>query len=569
MKVSLVREWDRWSSPAATGSNRDIEDFLMKNGIDANAGLPLSTRIAKYLSRKLGLPEGTLAKKIYAWRPLTVMADVFGAGSHVFVSRSLFTCYNKIRLTDGIKKEDKFRAMALAVADELPVLLEICEASYTHVVQPVLKPLSPGNSIMQDLSRDLRIPGVQMATDGDLNSLRKTSIPELLGICIPPGGFIEELGSVTGGDTDAGTALIRRQFNLHEHHEDGEDSASDDDDDDDNETLTRVHDQLADVFIQLRGLEFPEIGALGMPTPESPDIALRHRPLPVEVALQDIENLNPTAFFPEKSTFKTAHEYIRALLRLGHNRLSKTRNLGMNSREAASEVIFAYNEFFKHAGKRWIRGLTKPNEGPFVLMHCDMALHGSNLLWDEELNLIAAIDWEWCHTVPVSCFVPPAWLNGFFPNPIRQMCFFGAFHLCEIKGLCQSISDISQACFPQSPLAQEWDHLPLEPFQSVVLALLYPETIDDIFWKFIIYKIFTSPQSEVVNWKLERFLEEPDIKRFIDCMADQAKYDEAFRAYVQEYREPLDYRCWNCQREEQNFNILQELPRLSPPPSTG
>ncbi|RTE68169.1 hypothetical protein BHE90_017454, partial [Fusarium euwallaceae] len=223
MKVSLVREWDRWSSPAATGSNRDIEDFLIKNGIDANAGLPLSTRIAKYLSRKLGLPEGTLAKKIYAWRPLTVMADVFGAGSYVFVSRSLFTCYNKIRPTDGIKKEDKFRAMALAVADELPVLLEICEASYTHVVQPVLKPLSPGNSIMQDLSRDLRIPGVQMATDGDLNSLRKTSIPELLGICIPPGGFVEELGSVTGGDADTGTALIRRQFNLHEHHEDGED----------------------------------------------------------------------------------------------------------------------------------------------------------------------------------------------------------------------------------------------------------------------------------------------------------------------------------------------------------
>ncbi|EMT67896.1 hypothetical protein FOC4_g10000075, partial [Fusarium odoratissimum] len=88
--------------------------------------------------------------------------------------------YFKIHPTDGIKKEDKFRAMALAVADELPNLLEICKASYKHVVQPVLKPLLPGNN-MQDLSRDLRVPGVQMATDGDLHSLRKTSIPELLG----------------------------------------------------------------------------------------------------------------------------------------------------------------------------------------------------------------------------------------------------------------------------------------------------------------------------------------------------------------------------------------------------
>jgi len=226
MKVSLVREWDRWSSPAATGSNGDIEDFLTKNGIDANAGLTLSTRIAKYLSRKLSLPDGTLAKKIYAWRPLTVMADVFGGGIYVFVSRSLFTCYNKIRSTEGIKKEDKFRAMALAVADELPDLLEICKASYTHVVQPVLKPLLPGDS-MQDLSGDLRVPGVQMATDGDLYSLRKTSIPELLGVRIPPGGFVEELDSVTGGDADdAETTLVRRQSNLHEHHEDDDDNDS-------------------------------------------------------------------------------------------------------------------------------------------------------------------------------------------------------------------------------------------------------------------------------------------------------------------------------------------------------
>ena len=50
---------------AITGSNKDIEDFLVKNGIDTNTGLALLTRIAKYLSRKLGLPEGTLAKKIY------------------------------------------------------------------------------------------------------------------------------------------------------------------------------------------------------------------------------------------------------------------------------------------------------------------------------------------------------------------------------------------------------------------------------------------------------------------------------------------------------------------------
>ncbi|RBR24104.1 uncharacterized protein FIESC28_03103 [Fusarium coffeatum] len=231
MKVTLVREWDRWSNPTAAGSNKDIEDFLIKNGINTNAGLSLSTRIAKYLSRKLGLPEGTLAKKIYAWRPLAVMADVFGAGIYVFVSRSLFTCYNKIRPTDGIKKEDKFRVMALAVADEIPDLLGICEASYAHIVQPILESLLTGNN-MQDLSRDLRVPGVQMATDGDLHSLRKMSIPELLGVCSSPRGFVEELDSVT---EEAETTLVRQQSIVRRHHDDenGKDSTGDEDNDDD------------------------------------------------------------------------------------------------------------------------------------------------------------------------------------------------------------------------------------------------------------------------------------------------------------------------------------------------
>jgi hypothetical protein len=66
-----------------------------------------------------------------------------------------------------------------------------------------------------------------MAIDGDLYSLRKTSIPELLGVRIPLGGFIEELDSVTGGDTnDAEIILVRRQSNLHEHYEDDDNNNS-------------------------------------------------------------------------------------------------------------------------------------------------------------------------------------------------------------------------------------------------------------------------------------------------------------------------------------------------------
>ena len=93
------------------------------------------------------------------------MADVFGASIYVFVSRSLFTFRNKIRSSDGIGKDDKFRAMAVAVADELLDLLKICETSYTYVVQPILKPLIHGSS-MEQPSRDLRILGLRWLQTG-------------------------------------------------------------------------------------------------------------------------------------------------------------------------------------------------------------------------------------------------------------------------------------------------------------------------------------------------------------------------------------------------------------------
>lgn len=337
-------------------------------------------------------------------------------------------------------------------------------------------------------------------------------------------------------------------------------------------SLSRVYDQLADVFIQLRGLEFPEIGALGLPTPESPGIAIRHRPLSVEVALQEVEHLDPTVFFPENTMFKTTRDYITALVKLGFNRVRKTRNLGMDSWEGVSEVVFAYEEFYTRVRNHWAYyfNKNKTNEGPFVLMHGDMALHGSNLLWDEKLNLVAVIDWEWCHTVPVSCFIPPTWLNGFFPNPVRQMCIFGPLYTAEINIFCETIAERSQERFPKSRLAEEWRNLPREPYRSVLLGLFYPETIDEIFWDFMIFHFFNPPQGEVADRRLRKYIQGPEVKAFIDRkMADQERYNKDIEADVAEHGDSVHCGCWTCQREEQNFDILRELPRVSPPSSPG
>lgn len=60
--------------------------------------------------------------------------------------------------------------------------------------------------------------------------------------------------------------------------------------------------------------------------------------------------------------------------------------------------------------------------------------------------------------------------------------------------------------FPQSRLAEEWRNLPRELHRSILLVmlLLYPETIPDIFWEFVVYQILYPPQIEVANERLER-----------------------------------------------------------------
>lgn len=325
--------------------------------------------------------------------------------------------------------------------------------------------------------------------------------------------------------------------------------------------LSRVYDQLADIYIQLRGLEFSEIGSLGMPTPDSPAITIRHRPLPIEVALQEVEGLDPMTFFPKGKTLTTDREYIKALVDLGHNRLARTQDPDLESLEVASEVVLAHDEYYKHMLTFWLRR-TRTKSKPFVLMHGDLTLHGNNLLWDEKLNLVAVLDWEWCYTVPVSCFIPPAWLNGFSSNPVRELCSSNLLYSHQVKSFCESIARRSEQ-WPQSPLGKEWKNL-RGSYCALVLALLYPETIYDIYWDFLINEFYSPPHCfEIAQERLATFLKRSDIGEFLNRrVADQKRYNQKYELYIREHGKPQDCRCLGCEQQRQSFETLQQLPRL-------
>lgn len=340
------------------------------------------------------------------------------------------------------------------------------------------------------------------------------------------------------------------------------------------QALNRVHDQLADVYIQLRGLEFPEIGALGMPIDATQDIRICHRPLPIEVLLQHTEGLDPEKYFPEKKTFKTSLEYIMALAKLAFNQLKKTQDPDFGPHaEDAREVLFANYHFCKYVATLWTR--KRGNNGPFALMHGDMSLHSDNLIWDEALNLRAVVDWEWSYTVPIQCFIPPAWLNGFHPQPIRFLSSPGrADYQNELISFCESIAKRSETRLPKSPLSREWQHMYSQPRYLIVLALLYPSTINDVYWNFVNFKLhpihYESPESiiryrEECDKRLNDFFAESRVARDLlqRKLSEHEHFSSEYERYLEKSEGELKYcQCECCQEEKENFENLRELPLL-------
>ena len=117
--------------------------------------------------------------------------------------------------------------------------------------------------------------------------------------------------------------------------------------------MSRVYEQLADVFIQLRHQEFPRIGALGITKTPQPSIQVCHRPLSAEIILQTDEGHNPTILFEQGKTFQTSSEYINALLWLADNELQKSKNPWIGVRNGPS-ILYASHGFSKFVREKWL-----------------------------------------------------------------------------------------------------------------------------------------------------------------------------------------------------------------------
>ena len=119
--------------------------------------------------------------------------------------------------------------------------------------------------------------------------------------------------------------------------------------------------------LQLRQQEFPKIGALNLDESAS-TLEVCNRPLSVEMALQELEGLDPSKIVPRNKTYTTCTDYVTSLLQLALHDFEASHN-AIYGKQDGRRALYALYEF-KRLATEWVSA--DLDHGPFVLMHGDL-----------------------------------------------------------------------------------------------------------------------------------------------------------------------------------------------------
>lgn len=91
--------------------------------------------------------------------------------------------------------------------------------------------------------------------------------------------------------------------------------------------------------------------------------------------------------------------------------------------------LYHLDQFSDFVNARWFDPAF--DNGPFVLSHGDLEMY--SLLVNENLDILAVLDWEWSCVVPLQFFSPPTWIRN---RPIATLSW-GIFYndyIAELDG---------------------------------------------------------------------------------------------------------------------------------------
>ncbi|RFU31026.1 hypothetical protein B7463_g5317, partial [Scytalidium lignicola] len=171
-----------------------------------------------------------------------------------------------------------------------------------------------------------------------------------------------------------------------------------------------AHEKLESEIAAIERLEFTSIGTLSRGS-KGVDIDVRKMPISISINEQELESLQPSQILKEhgdcESVLTSSNDYVSMLLRLTQNAFEKGRKSVYNE-EDGNETLYYLHQFFQFVEEKWLDSTL--DKGPFLLVHGD--LNPYNLIVNENFDIMALLDWEWSHVVPVQFFMPPTWLTG-------------------------------------------------------------------------------------------------------------------------------------------------------------
>jgi aminoglycoside phosphotransferase (APT) family kinase protein len=153
------------------------------------------------------------------------------------------------------------------------------------------------------------------------------------------------------------------------------------------EQLTNLYTSLADIYIQLRRLEFPSIGCLGSGLD---DIQVNKKVTSIDINMQELEGLRPSEiqalYYEPNGRLTSANKYVEILLDISDNAFAKGRG-SVLSEDVGGDALY-HLHLFREFAQEWV----DPNldQGLFFIIHGD--LKAFNLVIDKDMLIVSVLD---------------------------------------------------------------------------------------------------------------------------------------------------------------------------------
>ncbi|KAF5017204.1 hypothetical protein F66182_10893 [Fusarium sp. NRRL 66182] len=159
---------------------------------------------------------------------------------------------------------------------------------------------------------------------------------------------------------------------------------------------------LARILISLAAVPLPRIGAFRLD--DAGHVQLDNRPLTMEVVMQENEDI--PLDMPRHETYTRVDDFVLACLDALQNRLVYQPNTMPSMADGCFELaaLTGARALFPQMLRKDLRS------GPFVCTLTD--LHRSNIIVDDDWNIVRIIDLEFACSWPLEFQQPPYWLGG-------------------------------------------------------------------------------------------------------------------------------------------------------------